>query len=112
VTSTLTAPRNAAFFVRRSDWKLIESNSHPGDIPRVITTKADNRKRVVVPQATPGQVYAVRENGDGSLTLTVVKPAEAGRPKCRLAKENGFTVVVPAQPVNEQAIKELPADFP
>jgi hypothetical protein len=32
--------------------------------------------------------------------------------KCRLAKEDGFTVVVPGQPVNEPAIKELLADFP
>jgi hypothetical protein len=29
------------------------------DIPRVITTKADDRKRVVVPQAKAGQVYDV-----------------------------------------------------
>jgi hypothetical protein len=75
----------------------------------VITTKADNRKRVLVPQVKPGQVYAVQENADGSFTLTVVKPAH---PKCRLAKEDGFTVVVPGQPINERAIKELLADFP
>jgi len=54
-------------------------------------------------------VYAVQENADGSFTLTVVKPAH---PKCRLAKEDGFTVVVPGQPINERAIKELLADFP
>jgi hypothetical protein len=78
----------------------------------VITTKVDERKRLVVPQAEPGQIYAIRENADGSLTLTAVKPKEALSPKCRLAKEGGFTVVVPAQPIDEQAIKELLADFP
>jgi hypothetical protein len=78
----------------------------------VITTKADNRKRVVVPQAEPGQVYAVGENADGSFTLTAVNATEVVNLKCRLAKEDGFTVVVPGQPVNEPAIKELLADFP
>ena len=75
----------------------------------MITTKADKRKRVLVPQVKPGQVYAVQENADGSFTLTMVKPAQF---KCRLAKEGGFTVAVPGQPINEDAIKELLADFP
>ena len=78
----------------------------------MITTKADNRKRVLVPQAKPGQVYAVQENSDGSLTLTVVETGQPVHPNCRVAKEDGFTVVVPGQPINEPAIKELLADFP
>jgi hypothetical protein len=78
----------------------------------VITTKADNLKRVLVPQAKPGQVYTVQENTDGSLTLTVVEPNQPAHPKCRVAREGGFTVVVPGQPINEAAIKELLADFP
>jgi hypothetical protein len=67
---------------------------------------------MVVPQAKPGQVYAVQENADGSFTLTSVKTAEFTRPKSRLAKERGFTVVVPSQPINERAINQLLADFP
>ena len=78
----------------------------------MITTKADHRKRVVVPHAKPGQVYSVQENPDGSFILTVVKPVEPVRPKCRIAKKDGFTVVVPAQPINEQGIREILADFP
>jgi hypothetical protein len=90
----------------------VETNPSPGDTPNVITTKADNQKRVVVPQAKPGQVYAVGEKADGSLTLTVVKPTDAANLRCRLAKEDGFTIAVPGQLINEQAIKELLADFP
>ena len=78
----------------------------------MITTKADSRKRVVLPQAKPGHVYAVEDNANGSFTLTEVKPPQPKTPKCRLVKENGYTVVVPSQPINEQAIKELLADFP
>jgi hypothetical protein len=78
----------------------------------VITTKADNEKRVLVPQAKPGQEYAVQENADGGFTLIVIKSAEPVHLKCRLDKEKGFTVAVPEQPINELAIKQLLADFP
>jgi hypothetical protein len=78
----------------------------------VTTTKADDEGRVLVPQAKPGQVYAVVENADGGFTLTAIKPAAMRRLQCRLAEENGFTVVVPQQPINEVAIKELLAELP
>jgi hypothetical protein len=78
----------------------------------MITTKADNRKRVLVPHAKPGQVYAVESRADGSFTLTAVQSSKAPAAKCRVTKVDGFTVVVPGQPINEQAVKELLADFP
>jgi hypothetical protein len=92
--------------------KGIEDDHLPWDNDPMITTKADKRKRMLVPQAKPGQVYAVKENANGSLTLTVVEARESPPPKCRLAKEDGFTVILPGQPINEQAVKELLADFP
>jgi hypothetical protein len=78
----------------------------------VITTKADNQRRLTVPQAKPGQIYAVHENADGSLTLKMVTMPEQEQLKCHLDLENGFTVAVPEQPIDEHAIKELLADFP
>ena len=78
----------------------------------MITTRADKQKRVFVPQAKPGQEYAVEANADGGFTLTVVEPTRRPPQKCRLAKEDGFTVIVPGQPINEDAIKELLAEFP
>jgi molecular chaperone DnaK (HSP70) len=78
----------------------------------VITTKADSQKRVVLPQAKPGQLYAVHNNADGSFTLTAISPSPASRPTCRLANEDGFAVAVPDQPIDEEAIRELLADFP
>ena len=82
------------------------------EIPTVTTTNADSRKRVVLPPAPQGEVYAVHDNQDGSFTLTVIRPAIPPSPKSRLAKEAGYTVVVPSQAINESAIKELLADFP
>lgn len=78
----------------------------------VITTKADDQKRIVLPEAKPGQVYAVQENLDGSFTLKAVGSVASALPTCRLADEDGFPVVVPNQPIDEQAIKELLAEFP
>jgi hypothetical protein len=78
----------------------------------MITTKTDHRKRVVIPRAEPGQVYAVQENADGSFTLKAVESVEAARPTCRLADEDGFPVAVPNQPIDERAIKELLAEIP
>ena len=85
---------------------------NPWEFPTMTISKADSRKRVVVPQARPGEAYAIQENADGSFTLTIVKSAEPAKPTCRVGKEKGFTVVVPGQPINEAAIKELLADFP
>ena len=78
----------------------------------MVTTKADDQKRVRVPQATPGQVYAIYGNADGSFTLKAVDSAETTAPTCRLTEEDGFSVAVPNQPIDEQAIRELLADFP
>ena len=51
----------------------LDFNTFTWDIPRVITTKADDRKRVVIPDAKPGQVFDVQANSDGSITLTPLK---------------------------------------
>lgn len=78
----------------------------------MITTKADSQKRVTIPSARPGQVFAVQTNADGSITLAAVNPNEAVEPACLISKEDGYTVAVPKQPIDEEAIKELLAEFP
>ena len=87
--------------------KRFENVPRPMDNLCVITTRADDQKRVLVPQAKPGQVYAVEENADGGFTLTAIKSVEPVHLQCLLTKENGFTVVVPQQPINELAIRGL-----
>jgi hypothetical protein len=77
-----------------------------------MTTKADDRRRIVVPQVEPGQVYAIQDNGGGSFTLTPVKRAEPAIPKFKLVKENGFTVIETDRHVSLETIKELLAEFP
>jgi hypothetical protein len=78
----------------------------------VTTSKVDNQKRVLVPQAKPGQVYAIFDNPDGTFTLKAVTNEVSNHPTCALAEEDGFPVAVPNQPIDEQAIKELLSEFP
>jgi hypothetical protein len=39
----------------------------------MVTVKADNRRRVQLPDVKPGQIFAVQDNGDDTITLTRVK---------------------------------------
>jgi hypothetical protein len=99
------------------------------------TLTVDDQKRIRIPDAKPRTKFAYENNGDGTITLTEIRakaraafqrrsllnyltprkdkaqPTSA-RPKSRLTKEDGFTVVVPRQPINERAIMELLSDFP
>jgi hypothetical protein len=40
----------------------------------MVINKVDSKKRLVIPQAKPGQYLSITDNGDGSTTLTPVKP--------------------------------------
>jgi hypothetical protein len=39
----------------------------------MVTVKADNRRRVQLPDVKPGQIFSLDNHGDGTITLTVVK---------------------------------------
>jgi len=42
----------------------------------MVTLKADDRKRVQIPDAKPGQVFAYENRGNGSFVLTEVVPRD------------------------------------
>ena len=78
----------------------------------MMTAKADERKRLVVPLASPGQVYDVQGNADGSITLSPLKVERRVPQFVRVKKEKGYTVGVLDSPIDEAALKEALADFP
>ena len=80
----------------------------------MMTVKADKRGRVQLPGTKPGQVFAFADEGNGQVTLTLVKPVVENRPtaKVRFIKEDGFTVGVSDRPVDEEALKQALAEFP
>jgi len=45
-----------------------------------MTTKADSKKRVVLPAANPGDVFDIQDHGDGRFTLVrLVRPVPGAR---------------------------------
>lgn len=44
------------------------------------TIIVDAQKRIRLPEAKPGQVYSMEDNGDGSIMLVQVKPVPRTRP--------------------------------
>jgi hypothetical protein len=47
------------------------------EVSHMTTVTVDDRKRVRLPDAKPGQVLAIQDNGDGSVTLRPVNKADA-----------------------------------
>jgi bifunctional DNA-binding transcriptional regulator/antitoxin component of YhaV-PrlF toxin-antitoxin module len=71
----------------------------------------DNKKRVVLPTAKPGDRFEVEVSGEGFL-FRRLKPVERSPTKVRFEKRGRFTVAIADQPINEQALREALADFP
>ena len=60
----------------------------------MITVKLDNKKRATIAQGKPGQVMAVTDNGDGSITLTPVQVPQGRAIRLKWAKDRR-TFVMP-----------------
>lgn len=54
-----------------------------------MTAKVDGRRRVVLPRASPGEIYDVQEQGDGRYLLVRLEPPQARmtRKQCVCALE-------------------------
>ena len=53
------------------------------------TLTTDDQKRVRLPDAEPGQVFAYDAQADGSLMLTPVKKTEIRRVQAKLTRKDG-----------------------
>jgi hypothetical protein len=76
-----------------------------------MTVITDNKKRVVLTQAKPGDRFDVQVSADGYV-LRKLEPVQSKPAKVRFIKRDGYTVAVADQPINEQALREALADFP
>ncbi len=77
-----------------------------------MTVITDNKCRVVLPMAKPGELYDVQFSDRGKLMLTKLEPVESRPAKVRIVKRDGFTVGVLNQPINEASILDALSDFP
>jgi hypothetical protein len=77
-----------------------------------VTVTADNKRRVVLPSAKPGDLFQVEISGEGTFTLTRLEPIQERPSPVRFKKRGKFTVGVSDRPVSQEAIDQALADFP
>jgi hypothetical protein len=78
-----------------------------------MTVVTDNKKRVTLRLAKPGDRFDVRVVSDGNYILTKLEPVQLmGTAKVRIEKRGKYHVGVLDHPINEEAIKEALAEFP
>ncbi|MGA2555714.1 MAG: hypothetical protein ABSG04_05515 [Verrucomicrobiota bacterium] len=92
--------------------KTLETRPNKWEIP-TMTVVADNKKRVTLHLAKPGDRFDVQVASGGNFILTKLVPAQPmGSAKIRIEKRGPYHVGVLDQPVNEQALNEAVAEFP
>lgn len=78
-----------------------------------MTVVADNKKRVTLRLAKPGQRFDVQISSDGKYILTRLEPVQGARPaRVRIEKRGRYSVGVLDAPIDEKALKEALAEFP
>ncbi len=78
-----------------------------------MTVVADNKKRVTLRLAKPGDRFDVQISPEGKYLLTKLEPVRKVPPaKVRIEKRGQYHVGVLDHPINEEGLKEALADFP
>jgi len=78
-----------------------------------MTVVTDNKKRVTLRLASPGDRFDVQVVSDGNYILTKLEPVQLmGNTKVRIEKRGPYHVGVLDHPINEEALKEALAEFP
>ncbi len=78
-----------------------------------MTVVADNKKRVTLRLARPGDRFDVRVVSDGNYVLTKLEPVQLrGAAKVRIVKRGKYHVGVLDQPINDEVLRNALAEFP
>jgi hypothetical protein len=88
----------------------LENTALSGDNP-TMTVTADDKKRVVLPSAKPGDRFEVQTLATG-FVLQRLEPAVAKAAKVTIEKRDGFSVGVLDRPIDENALREALDEFP
>jgi hypothetical protein len=93
--------------------KVLETGACRWEIPTVMTVVADNKKRVTLRLAKPGDRFDVQISPGGKFILTKLEPVRETPPaKVRIEQRGQYHVGVLDRPIDEEALKEALADFP
>ena len=78
-----------------------------------MTVVTDNKKRVTLRLAKPGDRFDVQLVSDGHYILTKLEPVQPkGLAKVRIEKRGQYHVGVLDHPIQEQALKDALVEFP
>ena len=77
----------------------------------MVTLKADNRRRVQLPDAQPGDVFAYERHGQTRM-LTPVEPIQSRPAKVTVKRQSGFSVGVLDREMNAVELERALAEFP
>jgi phage FluMu protein gp41 len=76
-----------------------------------MTTVADDKKRVTIRTARPGDRFDVQVSGD-KIVLTRLEPAASRAAKVKIRRRGRYSVGVLERPVDERALRDALSDFP
>jgi phage FluMu protein gp41 len=78
-----------------------------------MTVVADDKKRVTIRHAKPGDRFDVQIAAEGKFVLTRLEPIRQTRPaKVRIEKRDGYSVGVLDHAISEGAMAEALSEFP
>ena len=80
----------------------------------MVIVKADDRRRVQIPNIKSGTVFSIENDGAGTIVLRVLKPVEPKRPRCRLVKDKQGVLVLDngRRFTSEDVRRTLAGEFP
>lgn len=77
------------------------------------TVTADNQKRIRIPDAKPGQVYALESSHGGQqFILTLVEKTDVKAPRAKLVQKDGFLLIKTDKPLDMDALSEMLREIP
>jgi len=104
-------PGLASALFRVAAQRLLEMMAKRGD-NSAVTVIADSEKRVVLPEAKPGDRFDLRTSADGTVILAKLQAVPARSTRVTVEKRGGYSVGVLDHPIDEQALTEALAEFP
>jgi hypothetical protein len=76
-----------------------------------MTVTTDEKKRVVIPSARPGDRFEVHLTPEGKVVLTRLEVADK-TDTVRLVKKHGYTVARGTRPITQEQVRRALDEFP
>jgi hypothetical protein len=77
-----------------------------------MTITADEKKRVLLPTAKPGEQFDLQIVGSNKIVLTRLKVESETPSEVTFIKKDGYTVGVTGQKVDPETLRQLLDEFP